>query len=200
MIGAADIVADRLGRMRADEDRAGVVDRSAQGVGVARDDFEMLGREPIDERRGRGQVRREDDRAVVAPARAGDLRARQVGELGLDRRAHRPRQRGVVGDEDRLRRFVVLGLGEKVGGDKTGIGAGIGEHDDFRRTGDHVDADDAEHAPLGRRDIGVAGADDLGDRLDALRSVGERGDRLRAADAIDFRYARDFRRRRAPAD
>ena len=71
------------------------------------------------------------------------------------------------------------------------IGAGIGEHDDLGRPGDHVDADDAEHPPLGRRDIGVAGADDLGDRRDGLGAVGERGDRLRAADAVDFVDAGD---------
>ena len=52
--------------------------------------------------------------------------------------------------------------------------------------GDHVDADRAEHLALGGGDIGVAGADDLGDRADGFRTVGQRGDRLRAADAVDF--------------
>ena len=85
----------------------------------------------------------------------------------------------------------MLGLGEQVGGDEGGIGGAVGEHDDLRGAGDHVDADDAEHAPLGRRHIGVAGADDLADRRDGRRAIGERGDRLRAADAVDLVDAGD---------
>src|SRR3712207_6048483 len=46
--------------------------------------------------------------------------------------------------------------------------------------------DMTEHAPLGRRHVGVAGSDDLSDGRDALRAIGERRDRLRAADAVDL--------------
>ena len=70
---------------------------------------------------------------------------------------------GVVGDEDGLRGFVVLGLREQIGRDPVGIGGLVGEDQHFRRAGDHVDADLAEDAALGRRHPGVAGADDLGD-------------------------------------
>ena len=65
----------------------------------------------------------------------------------------------------------------------------VGDDQHFRRAGDHVDADRAEHLALGGRDIGVAGPDDLGDRPDRLGAIGERGDRLRAADAVDLRHA-----------
>ena len=93
-----------------------------------------------------------------------------------------------------MRRLIVLGLRQKIGGDKARIGAPVGKHHHFAGARDHVDADDSEHAPLGRRDIGVAGADDLVDRGDRLRPVGERGDRLRAADPIDLVHASDARR------
>ena len=46
---------------------------------------------------------REDDRAVVAPARAGDFFPRQFGELAFDLGRDRARERRVVGDQDRLR-------------------------------------------------------------------------------------------------
>ena len=61
--------------------------------------------------------------------------------------------------------------------------------------GDHVDADLAEHQPLGRGDIGVAGADDLGHRRDGRGAVGQRRHRLRAADAVDLGDAAELRRR-----
>ena len=88
----------------------------------------------------------------------------------------------------------MLGLRQEIGGDKARVGARIGQDHDLGRTGDHVDADDAENAPLGRGDEGVAGPDDLADGRDRLRAVGERGDRLGAADAIDLVDAGDARR------
>ena len=102
----------------------------------------------------------------------------------------------------------MLGLRQQVGGDPVRIVAAVGDDQHFRRAGDHVDADRAEHLALGGRDIGVAGADDLGDRRDRLGAIGERGDRLRAADAVDLGDAGDVgrgqhqridARRRAPA-
>ena len=72
---------------------------------------------------------------------------------------------------------------------QSGIVAGVGDDQHFRRAGDHVDADRAEHLPLGGRDIGIARPDDLGDRPDRLGAVGKRGDRLRAADPVDLRHA-----------
>ena len=105
------------------------------------------------------------------------------------------RERAVVGDQNRLRRRVVLGLGEKIGGDESRIGGPVGEDHDLGRSGDHVDADDAEHAALGGRDIGVARTDDLGDRRDGCGPVGERGHGLRAADPVDLVDPGDARRR-----
>ena len=101
----------------------------------------------------------------------------------------------IVGDQDRLRAGVVLGLRQQIGRDPVGIAGVVGDDQHFGRAGDHVDADLAEHQALGGRDIGVAGADDLGDRRDRLGAVGERGHRLRAADAIDLVDAGELGRR-----
>ena len=81
---------------------------------------------------------------------------------------------------------IVLGLRQQIGGDPVRIGGPVGKDQHLRGTGDHVDADTAEHQPLGGGDIGIAGADDLRHRRDRLGAVGERGNRLRAADAIDL--------------
>ena len=89
----------------------------------------------------------------------------------------------------------MLGLRQKIGRDPVGIGVAVGQHQHFGGARDHVDADLAEDLPLGRGDIGIAGADDLRHRLDRLRAVSERGHRLRAADAVDFVDAAELRRR-----
>src|SRR6266849_4524704 len=93
---------------------------------------------------------------------------------------------GIVGDEYRLRGGIVLGLRQKVGGDPGRIVAAVGNDQDLGGAGDQVDADLAEDAALGGGDIGVAGSDDLVDRRDRRGSVGERGHRLGAADAVDL--------------
>ena len=80
----------------------------------------------------------------------------------------------------------MFGLAEQIGGDPVGIVGAIGDHQDFRRPGDGIDAHLAEHFALGGGDPGVAGADDLVHRRDAFGAIGQRGDRLRPADAVNF--------------
>ena len=115
--------------------------------------------------------------------------------MALDGGDHRVGERGVVGDEDRLRGFVMLRLGKQIGGDPVGIGGAVGEHQHFGRARDHVDADLAEDAALGRSHPGVAGADDLDDGRNGLGAISERRHRLRAADAVDLVDAGTLRRR-----
>ena len=88
---------------------------------------------------------------------------------------------------------AVLGLGQQVGRDPGGVGGVVGDDQHFGWAGDHVDADGAEDLALGSGDIGVAGADDLGDRRDGGGAVGQRADRLGAADAVDLGDAGDLR-------
>ena len=108
---------------------------------------------------------------MIAPKSRHDAPATaprgSVVELRGHRLLDRIGERRVVGDQDRLRRGVVLGLRQQIGGDPVRIAVLVGEDQHLGRAGDHVDADRAEHQPLGRRHIGVAGTDDLGDRLDA---------------------------------
>ena len=89
----------------------------------------------------------------------------------------------------------MLGLRQKIGGNPVRIAIVIGDDQDFGGTGDHVDADFAEHDAFGGRHIGIARADDLGDRRDGRGPIGERRDRLGAADAINLVDTGEFRRR-----
>ena len=117
------------------------------------------------------------------------------GKLALHAGGDRVEERGVGRDEDRLRQLVVLGLREEIHRHPVRVGAAVAHDHDLGRAGDHVDADDAEHLPLGGGDVGVARADDLVHRRYRLRAVGERGDRLRAADREHAVDAADRRRR-----
>ena len=53
--------------------------------------------------------------AAAVSARGSDL------QLALDRRLDRRAEGRIVGDQDRLRRRVVLGLGQQIGGDPVRI-------------------------------------------------------------------------------
>ena len=129
---------------------------------------------------------------MIAPARPGDRRARQARKLALDRGRDRFCKRRAVGDQDRLRGSVMLRLGQQIGGDPIRVAALVGDDEHFRRPGDHVDADRAENTALGGGDIGVSGPDDFRDGRNGLRAIGQRRDRLRAADAINFVDAREL--------
>ena len=92
VIGAADIIADGLGRMAAEEDGPGIADLGGEFIRVLGLDFEMLGRQPVDQRNGRFKRLDQDDRAVIAPACTGDLGLRQ-GPQADARPPSRPRRR-----------------------------------------------------------------------------------------------------------
>ncbi len=110
----------------------------------------MLGRKAIDQCYGVGELCHRDDRAEIFPRRPRHVGARQGFELRLDRRFDIRRQFEIVGDQDRLCAGVMLGLRQQVCRDPIGIAGLVGENENFRRPGDHVDADLAEHQALGR--------------------------------------------------
>ena len=66
----------------------------------------------------------------------------------------------------------MLGLAEEIHCDPVRIGLAVANDENFRRTGDHIDAHAAEYLSLGGRHIGVAGAHDLVDRFDRFGAVG----------------------------
>ena len=195
MIRTTDIVADRLGRVRPEKNRARVADAARQRLGVGALDLEVLRRDSIDERHRLLKRADHDDGTEIAPGGAGNLGARQACELRRHGALDHVRECLVVGDQDCLGAGIVLGLRQKVGRDPIRMAAAVGEDQYLRGTRDHIDADLAEHQPLGRRHVGVAGTDDFGNRGDGCGAVGERGHCLRAADTIDFVDAGQLRRR-----
>ena len=121
----------------------------------------MLGGDRIGERHGIVELFHHDDGAKIVPRGARDLGPRQCRKLRLHGAFDLGGQGGAVGDQDRLRVGVMLGLRQQIGGDPGGIAGVVGNNKHFGGPGDHVDADLAEHQPLGGGDIGVAGSDDL---------------------------------------
>ena len=186
--GPGEVVADRLGRVRAEEQRARGGDPRGQLARVAHRQLGVLGREAIHGVGHLGVAVDDDDGAVVAQRLLGDRAARKQRDLALHLGGDSAGDVGAARDQDWHRQRVVLGLRQQIGGDPARIDAVVGDDDQLGRAGDRVDADVAEDQPLGGGDVGVAGAHDLVDARDALRAVGERGDRLRAA---DHEHARD---------
>ena len=86
MVGAADIVADDLGRMAANENRAGIADLGDHRFRVGKRQLEMLGGNAVGERYGLCKIGHEDDGAEIAPACPGDPAPLQRREPGIDGR------------------------------------------------------------------------------------------------------------------
>ena len=90
VVRPADVVADHLGRMGAEEDRAGVADALGQRAAArATSSSTCSGARRSTSAGACVQVRHHHDRAEVAPAGARDGLARQRRELALDRRGDR---------------------------------------------------------------------------------------------------------------
>jgi hypothetical protein len=140
VVRPADIIADGLRCPLAEEHRAGMGDLGEERLGVVHAKLEVLGRDPVAERRRLRQVPHHDHRAVIAPGRARDGPPFQRLQAFVHRVDHSLAEGRVIGDQDRLCTFVMLRLAQEVDGDPVGVVLGIRDHEDFRGPRDHVDA------------------------------------------------------------
>ena len=184
--GTGEVVADRLGGVVADEDRAGAVTCGATGARVGEGDPACSGasRFTSADRLGHGAT-------TKAPPLLQRLARRSLAWAGrpagwASAAAIRSAMRAAHARPGSGRRSgSCSACASRSAATQAGFGAGVGGDDHLGGAGDHVDADVAEDEALGRGDVGVARADDLVDPRDALGAVGEGGDRLGAADGED---------------
>ena len=160
-----------------------MADLRQQSVGIGHRELEVLGRDAIDDRARLGEIarahqRHRGDRARLAMMSARGISARSRRALSSTRSI------SAASGVTRIACAIssCSACAEEVERDPVGIRRAVGDDDDLGDAGDHVDADRAEHATLGRGDVGVARTADLVDGGHGRGAVGQRGDRLRAAD------------------
>jgi len=110
VVGPGDVVADRLGSVAAEEHCSGVVHPVGEYIGIIERKLEVLGGDPVDQRRSFVPIGDKKDRTMRCPTGPRDLRPWQLRQVMLDGRFDFGREIGVVSNEDRLRHAVVLGL------------------------------------------------------------------------------------------
>src|SRR5262249_56036638 len=108
VVRAADIIADRLGRVGPEENGAGVAYAAGQTLSVLTLDLEMLRGDGVDERHSISERADQDNGAEIAPGGGGDRGTRQRAKLRADGRLHRAGERGVIRDQDRLAARTIL--------------------------------------------------------------------------------------------
>ncbi len=186
MIGAGAVVAQRLGRVAPHEDGTGVAHLWQHCLGLGQGELQVLRGDAIDQLHRLVTVAAVNQGPAAGQRLAHDRLALQGRQQACNGRLD-PIQVGFVpAHQQRLGVLVVLGLGEQVHGQPVGIGAAVGDHQDLRGPGNHVDAYLAEHRPLGGGHVDVARPHDLVDPRHALGAVGQRRHRLGAADGEDM--------------
>ena len=117
--------------------------------------------------------------------------------LRVSRRARRRRRGGRDRDDERCPSPCSACASRSSATSASSAVAVCAERDQqVARAGEPVDADLAEHLPLGLLHVQVAGTDDHVDAVDRLGAVGQRGDRLGAAHPVDDAPRRTAGRRR----
>ena len=184
MVRAGAVVTERFRGPAAEEERAGVMNVLRPLFGILDGELQMFGSNRVGHAAGFLKILRHDDGAAGGKTLFNDVaaghRREQFGNRGLDGDG----KLGVGRQKHGLGEFIVLGLAEQVHRDPVGIRSAVADHEDFGRTGDHVDADAAEYMALGSRHVGVARTDDLVDAGNRLRAVGKCGDGLSTADGV----------------
>ena len=113
MARARDVVADRLGRVVAQEDGAGVPHRSGDSLRALGDDLEMLRRPAVGHLDRVAHPRHQDHDSVPLERFPGDLGARGAGQRLFERGGERVGQGGIRRDAPADGVLVVLGLGDR---------------------------------------------------------------------------------------
>ena len=194
MTGAGAIVAQRFGAVTAHENGARMFDMFEQGGRIFHRQLQMLGRDPVADRGGLSQIAGENEQRPAIDAGGDNFAPLHVGQLPLHGRRHGFEIGGVRGDQNRLRLFVMFGLGKQVHRDPVGIGAAVADDGKFGGPGYHVDADLAEHQLFRDGYIDIARAGNLVDFGNGRGAIGHGADRLGAADGIEPIHAGQRRR------
>ncbi len=176
------VVAQAFAGEGAQKNRAGMFEQRLPALRVARTHLQVFGRDAVAQRAGFFHRAGVDQRAAPFERRANHVAPRHRGQQALDLLPDLGDVVGVGAEQNALRQLVMFGLAEQVHRHPVGRCAAIGEHEDFTRPGDHVDADLAEHTALRARHIGVPRAGDLVDRGNRGGAIRECGNRLRTAD------------------
>ena len=133
----------------------------------------MLGGERVGQRERLVEVVDDDDLAVVAPGRPGEVPGRHAGQQPLDvRDAPRRAERRAGGDQDGRRVGAVLGLAEQVDRDDERVGVVVGDRPgsrSARRTGRCRPRRRAAASPRPRRRCPARRSGRPADRLGAER-------------------------------
>ena len=177
VVGAGDVVAERRGarrRRRTGSPRERTCGASASAA--APDQLEVLGRERLGERERRAASGTPTS-AIAAPLSGASASCAATSSSSA----------GVVADGDRERPVAVLGLGQQVDRDQRRVGA-RGRDARSRRSGPAKPSmpTPPETSRLASWTQRLPGPGDHVDARDRLGAVGERGDRVRPADAVDL--------------
>ena len=189
------VIAQHRRRPRTEENRARRQDAFGYLPRIARHHLAVLRREPVRQRHAVIQRLHLNQPAVGVERAFNEVTARELGHLlrdflfdGLQNLVRGRRQ------PDTFVAGAVFRLCQQVGGDEFRVRRLISKHEQLARAGQQINGDVADEQPLGGDDVGVAGAENLLHAPNRLGAVSQRGNRLRAADAVNLRCPRHARR------
>ena len=192
VIGAGNVIAERLRAPSAHKDSAGVANAAEQAHRILAMQLKVLGRHGVHGLDGGSHVGGDHDRALVVQRSTRDLGTRGLCHQDVDTRLDLTRKLLVAGHQIAGCQRVVLGLGHQVGRDHHGLGRGVGQHADLGGASDHIDTHVTRDNLFGSGDKGVARAGNLVDARNGLGTVRQCGHGLGAAHHIDLVHAAEL--------
>ena len=192
VVGAGNVIAERLGAPSAHKDGAGVANAAEQAHRILAVQLQVLGRHGVHRLDGGSHVGGHHDGALIVERGARDLGTRRLRYQNVDTRLDLTRKLLVAGHQIAGRQRIMLGLGHQVGRDHHGLGRGVGQHADLGGTGDHIDTHVTRNNLFGSGDKGVARAGNLVDARNGLGTVRQCGHGLGAAHHIDLVHAAEL--------
>ena len=181
MVGACEIIAQRLRHIFAQKDAACIFDLGKQAERLVHTHLQMLGGYDVHGLHRLAQIAAHNDLAVGIHAFPCNFLARQLRDLHLQLGLHGLCQRLAVRYQHGACQHIVLGLTQKIGRHPRRVTGAVGQHQNFAGACDHINAHLAEHLALGRGHKNIARAHDLIHSGHALGAVGQGRNGLCAA-------------------
>ena len=184
MVRAGQIIAHRLGAVRAQEDGTGMANVGKEGLGIGNHQLQMLWCKGVGEFRCLLQVLRFHHQPPVhqglpgraLPGVAGQLLRETIGQL--------PDQPVAGGEQDGGSHGIVLGLGQEVCSKDPGLCRVVGNHQHFAGACQGIDGNLSINGLLRQRHVDVARTANHVDRRDGFSAVGKCGNGLGAAHPV----------------
>ena len=181
MIRPGTVITEGLGAVRPHKYRAGMTDLRHQCLRIHHGQLQVLRCNTVADGTSFGQILDEDKSTAIPQRGANHIGARHLWQQPINTFSDSIQISRIGANQNRLGKLIVLRLRKKIHRHPIRRRCAIGDNQNFRRPGNHVNPHRTEYVTLGVGHIGITRTDNLVDLRHRLCAISQRTYGLGAA-------------------